>query len=95
MIHGYTIAINSTNNCDRVPLPHLHDVHFPQKSSTVKERWFKLHLNHIYGIYTEMITSYIYIKIKVKSNRYFNKKNKWSYYMYSLHWYSKEIVKRK
>jgi hypothetical protein len=38
MIHGYTIAINSTNNCDRVPLPHLHDVHFPQKSSTVKER---------------------------------------------------------
>ena len=36
MIHGYTIAINSTNNCDRVPLPHLHDVHFPQKSSTDK-----------------------------------------------------------
>ena len=36
MIHGYTIAINSTNNCDRVPLSHLHYVQYPQKSSTVK-----------------------------------------------------------
>ena len=36
MIHGYTIAINSTNNCNRVPLSHLHYVQYPQKSSTVK-----------------------------------------------------------
>ena len=36
MIHGFTIAINSTSNCDRVPLSHLHYVQYPQKSSTVE-----------------------------------------------------------
>ena len=46
MIHGYTIAINSTDNCDRVPLPHLHDVHFPQKSSTVKCTIIRVYIEH-------------------------------------------------
>ena len=37
---GPIITLDSTNNCSLVPSSNLHDVHLPQKSTTVKAFWY-------------------------------------------------------